>query len=234
MSLLFKLIEKCYQDASRVEADNADFLIEEDRWNDNYYSVMYHLHATSRLTGHGNEYLGYIKIMKVGQEKYESNLLRHELGRKVMFDALPDGFVSLTTSVDVYQSLFRLLDAEKRKEFVESMRMILSPNSPYYNDVKDSECFTVAMLRDTSMDNYGLKKGLELMLNQANFYNLQEQTIGIHFNDAEESVELSFSCLKEVESERIPNGMLAFIGKNGSGKSTAIYKLAKLLYASPD
>ena len=37
-----------------------------------------------------------------------------------------------------------------------------------------------------------------------------------------------------MESERIPNGMLAFIGKNGSGKSTAIYKLAKLLYASPD
>lgn len=234
MSLLFKLIEKCYQDASRVEAEDADFLIEEDGWNDYYYCVMYHLHATSRLTGNGNEYLGYIKIMKVGQEKYESNLLRHELGRIVMFDALPDGFVSLTTSVDVYQSLFRLLDAEKRKEFVESMRMILSPNSPYYNDVKDSECFTVAMLRDTSMDNYGLKKGLELMLNQVNYYNLQEQTIGIHFNDAAESIELSFSCLKEVESERIPNGMLAFIGKNGSGKSTAIYKLAKLLYASPD
>lgn len=85
--------------------------------------------------------------------------------------------------------------------------MILSPNSPYYNNVKDSECFTVAMLRGTSMNNYGPKKGLELMLNQANYYNQQEQTIEIRFNDAAESIELSFSCLKEVESERIPNGM---------------------------
>lgn len=84
------------------------------------------------------------------------------------------------------------------------------------------------------MNNYGPKKGLELMLNQANYYNQQEQTIEIRFNDAAESIELSFSCLKEVESERIPNGMLAFIGKNGSGKSTAIYELAKLLYANPD
>lgn len=91
-----------------METGNADFLIEEDGWNDYYYCVMYHLHATSRLTGNGNEYLGYIKIMKVGQEKDESHLHRHELGRKVMFDALPDGFFSLTTSVDMYQSLFRL------------------------------------------------------------------------------------------------------------------------------
>ena len=234
MSIIFKLIEKCYQNARYVESDNADFLIEEDGWNDYSYYVMYHLHATDKLTSNGNEYLGYIKIMKVGQEKYESNLLRHELGRKVTFSALPDGFVSLTTSVDVYQSLFRLLDAEKRRKFVECMRMILSPNSPYYNDVRDSECFAAAMLRDTSMDNYGLKKGLELMLNQANYYNLQEQCLTVHYNDTEEAVELRFSCLNDIESEHIPNGMLAFIGKNGSGKSTAIYKLAKLLYASPD
>ena len=234
MPLNFKLIEKCYQDATHVEAGDADFLVEEDGWNDYYYCVMYHLHATSRLTHSGNEYLGYIKIMKVGQEKYESNLLRHDLGKDVYFHALPEGFVSLTTSVDVYQSLFRLLSPEQRQEFVDSMRMILSPNSPYFNDVKDSECFKVAMLRDTSMDNYGLKKGLELMLNQSNYYNLQEQIIGILYNDAVDFVELKFSCLNDVKSEHIPNGMLAFIGKNGSGKSTAIYKLAKLLYASPD
>lgn len=234
MSLIFKLIEKCHQDATHINADDADFLIEEDGWNDYSYYVMYHLHATDKLTNNGNEYLGYIRIMKVRQEKYESNLLRHELGKELHFQELPQGFVSLTTSVDVYQSLFRLLDAEKRREFVECMRMILSPNSPYYNDVRDSECFAAAMLRDTSMDNYGLKKGLELMLNQANYYNLQEQCLTVRYNDTEEAVELRFSCLNDVESEHIPNGMLAFIGKNGSGKSTAIYKLAKLLYANPD
>ncbi len=234
MTLKFKLIEKCYQDAKYVNADNADFLIEEDRWNDYSYYVMYHLHATDRLTGIGNVYLGYIKIMRVGQKQDEIFLLRQALGKKLLFETLPEGFVSLTTSVELYQSLFRLLNAEQRREFVKCMRMILSTSSPYYNDVKDSECFISGMLRDTSMEYYGLKKGQELMLNEANYYNLQEQIIEVCYNDAEEAVELKFACLNGVESEHIPNGMLAFIGKNGSGKSTAIYKLAKLLYASPD
>lgn len=234
MSLKFKLIRKCYQDASDVDADGADFLIEEDGWNDYYYHVMYHLHATSQLTGSGNVYLGYIKIMKVGQEKHENELLRRALGKNLIFESLPEDFVSLTTSVDLYQSLYRLLNSDRRKEFVKQMRMIFTPNSPYYNDVRDSECFDNAMLRDTSIDDYGLRKGAELMLEVSNYYNLQEQSIKVSFNDVEEPVELQFSCLRNVDSELIPNGMVAFIGKNGSGKSTSIYKLAKLLYAGSD
>ena len=66
MSLKFRLIGKCYQDATNIDADDADFLIEEDGWNDYSFHVMYHLHATHRLTNNGNAYLGYIKIMKVG------------------------------------------------------------------------------------------------------------------------------------------------------------------------
>lgn len=47
MSLKFKLIEKCYQNARYVESDDADFLIEEDGWKDFSYYVRYHLHATN-------------------------------------------------------------------------------------------------------------------------------------------------------------------------------------------
>ena len=234
MSLKFKLIGKCYQDATNIDADDADFLIEEDEWNDYSFHVLYHLHATDRLTNNGNVHLGYIKIMKVGQNMHEIFLLRNVLGNELIFDALPEGFVSLTTSVELYQSLFRLLKAEQRHEFAERMRMILSTDSPYYINVKDSECFKVAMLRFTSMDNYGLVKGRELMMNEENYYNLQKQQLTVRYNDTENDIELKFSCLNGVASENIPNGMVAFIGKNGSGKSTAIYKLAKLLYASPD
>lgn len=66
MSLKFKLIGKYYKDATLINADDADFLIEEDGWNDYSFHVMYHFHATHRLTNNGNAYLGYIKIMKVG------------------------------------------------------------------------------------------------------------------------------------------------------------------------
>lgn len=54
MSLKFKLIGKCYQDATNIDADDADFLIEEDGWNDYLFHVFYHLHATDRLTNNGN------------------------------------------------------------------------------------------------------------------------------------------------------------------------------------
>ena len=70
MSLKFKLIGKCYQDATNIDADDADFLIEEDGWNDYSFHVLYHLHATDRLTNNGNVHLGYIKIMKVGQNMH--------------------------------------------------------------------------------------------------------------------------------------------------------------------
>ena len=119
MSLKFRLIGKCYQDATNIDADDADFLIEEDGWNDYSFHVLYHLHATDRLTNNGNVYLGYIKIMKMGQDMYEFFQLRSELGKELLFDALPEGFVSLTTSVELYQPLFRLLKAEQRHEFAE-------------------------------------------------------------------------------------------------------------------
>ena len=69
MAFKFKIIDKCWQDASDVPAGDADFLLEKDGWNDLGYHVLYHLHATGLITGKGNEYLGSIRIMKKGDRK---------------------------------------------------------------------------------------------------------------------------------------------------------------------
>ena len=63
--LTFKIIPKCYQDASRYDGQDADFYIELDAWDDQGYHVMYHLHATRRLTGTENVYLGYIDVWQM-------------------------------------------------------------------------------------------------------------------------------------------------------------------------
>lgn len=63
MAFTFKIIDKCYQDAKRHVGTDADFYLELDAWNDNHYHVMYHLHATKKITGDNNEYLGPIRIM---------------------------------------------------------------------------------------------------------------------------------------------------------------------------
>lgn len=64
-------------------------------------------------------------------------------------------------------------------------------------------------------------------------YNLREKQFTVKYTNSETSVTLDFSSIKDIDSPILPNGVIAFIGKNGSGKSTALYKLAALLYADP-
>lgn len=60
-----KLIDVCFQDATRLSGTDADFYLEMDDWNDFGYCTTYHLHATKRLTKTGkNTYLGSINILK--------------------------------------------------------------------------------------------------------------------------------------------------------------------------
>lgn len=231
--LQFQIIDRCFQQP-KGRYDDVDFLLEKDGWNDFHYHVMYHLHATNKLTHKGNEYLGPIRIMRKGQAMHEIYTLEKSVGVKKIFSELPTDYVSLSCSVDLYTSLSRLLSPEARLQFVKSMHLILSENSPYYKIVEDDDCFLSAMLRDSSMDDFALQKGRELLEGGAIYYNLREQIVGLTLNDVSAPIELNFSCLSGENSDLIPNGIIAFIGKNGTGKSTAIYDFAKLIYASPD
>lgn len=103
MSLKFRIIGKCFQDARNVSCGDADFLLEEDGWDDFNYHVMYHLHATTNRTHTHNEYLGPIRIMKLEQHEAESYLLSGALGYGKTFESLPENFFSLSTSIELYE-----------------------------------------------------------------------------------------------------------------------------------
>lgn len=234
MLLKFRIIGKCFQDARNVSCGDADFLLEEDNWDDFHYKVMYHLHITKNRTHTHNDYIGSIRIMKLGQQEGECYLLSTHFGHGRTFETLPENFFSLSSSIELYEELYRQLLPEERKNFIGQLRLVLGKGSGYYKIVEDDKCFQTALLRDSSIDNYSLQRGRELMLEGTSYYNLQKEIVKVCFSDIKNPVELKFSCLEDSGSKLIPNGMVAFIGKNGSGKSTAIYKLAKLLYASPD
>lgn len=234
MSLKFKIIEKCWQDAKGVSCGDVDFFLEKDGWDDFGFHVMYHIHASSRITHRQNEYLGAIRIMKKGQKETEQFVLEKDLHGK-FFEELPKNYVSLSSSVDVYESLSKLLNYKGRKDFVKQLHLIFDEQSPFYDkSLEEDECFSNALLRDCSFNSYSLLRGKELMDDVATIYNLQKQEVDIKFFNSKEPVALKFSCLSDSRGEQIPNGVVAFIGKNGSGKSTAIYNLAKLIYANPD
>lgn len=234
--LKFKIIGKCWQDASRFFDKGIDFYLEESDWNDYGYTTSYCLHATKAITGKDkNEYLGSLRIMKKGQTTNDIYILRKLYGKNdLTFTELPVEFVSLTFSIEIFQELSHLLNADKRKEFVQALHLILGSDSPFFRDLDNDECFNSSLLRDSSsLDSYGLKRAKTLMYGEASYYDLRQQSINVNFAHIDNPVLLDFSCIPDFDSDLLPNGMAVFIGKNGSGKSTAIYKLAKLLYAEP-
>lgn len=233
--LTTRLIKKCWQDASNYTEKDVDFLLEENDWNDFSYYTTYHLHITRRQAtqSEGAVYLGSILIMKLGQKEAECNLVRMDLKREEIFHELPQGFYSITFSIDVYKGLARYLTKEEREEFIRNFRLILKVDDEYYPQVKDDVCFQTSLMRGGNMDSYSLQKGRELLLQEGMQYNLREKQVTVKYTDSKTSVVLDFSAIKGIDSTVLPNGIIVFIGKNGSGKSTALYKLAALLYSDP-
>lgn len=124
----FRLIEKCWQDASYCKEADVDFLLEENDWNDFSYLTTYHLHVTRKRAtdSNGTVYLGAISIMKAGQKELEKYLLREmPRGRKV-FGNLPEGFFSITFSLDIYKGLAQYFNKE------EENRICFVPTSKTY------------------------------------------------------------------------------------------------------
>lgn len=234
MSFTFRLINKCFQNASDKDYGKAHFLIEENDWNDYMFFVTYHLHATPLITQEETRYLGYIKIMKIGQAEKDIYLLNKTLGGYADFEELPEDFVSMTQSLDVFGSLNMFLNAHQKKDFVRQMHLILSDHDEYYKMAIGQPAFEKGLLRDSSMESYSLKKGHDIMLSGETYYDLRKEKLIMRFNNIGRAVPVNFSCLPEIENEKIPNGIMTFIGKNGSGKSTLIYQLAKVMYAYPD
>lgn len=234
MALKFKIIEKCWQNASNHLETDVDFLLEESDWNDYGYYTMHFLHASAKLTGGNPVCLGAMRIMRKNQSANVMYILK-DIFNNESFTGLPEEFVSLSMDVDLYMGLNKWLTTENdRKEIISDLRIILGKESEFFDEsLLSDECFNYSLLRDGSdLDNFALKKGKMLLTGSECIYDLRKESISVKFSHVSNEIELNFSCVNE-NSQYIPNGLLVFIGKNGSGKSTAIYKLAKLMYTDP-
>jgi len=235
-SLKFKLIDVCYQNPTSYNDEGADFFLEQDDWNDFWYYTTYHLHATSKLTGTKSLYLGVIKILKIGQQGNQNRVLLKELkigNSPLIFSELPQDYYSISFSLDLYRGLAKLLSEKQRKLFVKSMRLILEKNSDYYKIVKTEPAFENSFLRSADMNSDVLSRGRRLLLNSGEYYNWEKQKLTVNFANSPTPLELDFSGIKDSEVKGLPSGIIAFIGHNGCGKSTALYQIAKVLFASP-
>lgn len=235
--LRFKIIDVCYQDATFVSADDVDFFLEQDDWNDFSFHTTYHLHATANLTRKNNVYLGPIKILKLGQKEWENRVLANELKEShqgMVIESLPSNYYSISFSLELYRGLQHYLNDAERKLFVRVMRMIMGEDSPYYKTVKDEPAFQTSFLRFSNMDSDALKRGRMIMCKEGMPIKWEEQELSIKFTKADEPIQLDFSGIEGASDiDNVPSGVFAFIGHNGCGKSTSLYQIAKVLFANP-
>lgn len=181
-TLQFKIIGVCFQNAEAYSSDGADFFLEQDDLNDYWYYTTYHLHATYKLTGSKTQYLGIIKIMKVGQK--ENRVLYKELEQsktKMSFSELPTNYYSISLSLDLYRGLSKYLNEKQRKQFAKSMRLILGKDSSYYQKIKNEDVLWKSLLRDTNMDTDALKRGKFILFSSGDYYNWEKQTLTVRF-----------------------------------------------------
>lgn len=235
MDIKFRRIDKCWQNADRHSDTDVAFLLEENDWDDFGYQTTYHLHASKQLTKGKPEYLGALRIMKKGQSTTDAYLLDH-LYKNKAFTELPEDFVSLSMDVDLYMGINRYLETkEERLTVVKALHLILGENSEYFDkSLYEDDCFTSSLLRDgSSLDNFALQKGYSLLNSAECYYDLRKESVKVKFEHVSNAIELHFTSVDSDDDARLPNGVVVFIGKNGSGKSTAIYRLAKLMYTDP-
>lgn len=236
--LHFRVIPVCYQDATPHDNGNGnvDFYVETDYWNDYGYCTTYHLHASKRLTGEKTQYLGAMSIMRAGQTVQDANLLGQMFSSSGGdFNQLPKDLFMMSFSLELFKGVSLLLKSkEDRMLFLRSLNVMFDSSHPMYETVKYQDCFKNSVLRNSTMDSFVLKKAKQIMLDEAVFYDLEQQAIEVTYQNAKTSIHLDFRCPNGVSSiDDVPYGMVAFIGHNGCGKSTLLYDLASLIYTPP-
>lgn len=154
-------------------------------------------------------------------KEWDETLLINKIGYEKIFYELPPGFCSLSISLNLYKQLHRYLSPDQRNVFENSLNMIFDSDSPYYQKVSHTECFNKSLLRDTDIGDYALVFGKEKMRENSRQYELRSKGFTVKYDNCDDEIALDFSPIKIKDEKGIfPNGIISFIGKNGSGKST--------------
>ena len=152
-----------------VQDENADFILHENGWDDYNFRTVYTVVATSKLLEleYGYE-IGTISIIKIGQETGMNVLSRRLEQENGMITELPNDFVSISRDSNLTNILFCILTPKQRKDFIQSMHMILGHDN-YYERIHFDNCFHASALRGISKE--------ELMETLGQSYNLMHSEL---------------------------------------------------------
>ncbi len=215
----------------RVTSKHKGFVLRQDRWNDYNFQTQYQLYWNGG--DEGPELIGDVKILRKGQTELDG--LQLELGQ---LSALDENFCSIGQALDYYERL-AALGTEIRDVALKGLRDIVLDadngagfeNEPgwrkslfRYVELDDGfiQVARSLLTRDFSMI---ASSGLELTFSATGWDNPLRLDFKVSGHD--------FDPFDIGGNTRLPGRLIVLVGRNGSGKSTILARLARIVHASP-
>jgi energy-coupling factor transporter ATP-binding protein EcfA2 len=215
------------------------FALQRDDWNDHSFQTLYHLHFRHGPEATDVTYIGGVKILRRGQTAADPQLIREE------FNALSRRFCSVGTSLDYYQRLNQIPERQRNRIMRALNDAVAHPE--LVEQFADEPGWQISVFRDNPHWRDFLVDAT--VLYRGNFGALPDMDEGFTYLPAgsKDRIEFHFSApepdmymgsyRREGPSRTrtlLPARIFVLIGRNGSGKSTMLSRLAHVAFASPE
>lgn len=208
------------------------FVLVQDNWNDFSFQTLYRLYVAEK--GGEHELIGDVKILKKGQTESDGLQITGD------FEALDHSYCSLGQSLDYYQRLGEL-KPNTREKILKALRDVV--RFPELEDAFAGEPgWTTSVLRTLQHDRH--YRTLAKSVLTGNFVQLANIFEGFSFHcpnwskaiefrfDAPSNFGSKISWLPSTQISYLPDRVTVVVGRNASGKSTLLARLARVAHAS--
>lgn len=205
------------------------FVLAQDNWNDFDFQTLYHLHFVSAKESVN---IGAVKILKKGQTAKDGLQITED------FDDLGPEYVAVGQSLDYYQHLAEL--GEERRDAVLKALHDVAKFPELEKAFSEEEGWGTSLFRDQSQDVIRDFLILARSLLQGDYTSLPDEDLKFtfHMSGWVDSLELNFSSGRDVfhnwgtKNTDLPERVIVLIGRNGSGKSLFLARLARVAHGT--
>lgn len=207
------------------------FALRQDNWNDYRFQTQYQLYY---LADPASEpvFIDSVKILKKGQTAEDGLLITDD------FVSLSNNFCSLGQSLDYYERLSHLGEDVRDNVLTSLKDLVLYPSLA--EKFSNEEGWKTSLFRDHPEEYRSELIILAKALLSQDYTKVAAEDLQFSFTipEWEDEVEFDFTAPSIIsspfsrEKEPLPSRVIALIGRNGSGKSTFLSRLARVCHAS--
>lgn len=218
---------------------NTKYGLQKDKWNDYSFQTLYGLYYRPEEPNSDLVFIGGVKILRRGQAAADPLQVNDP------FDRLGPEFCSVGTSLDYYERLSNIRPSD-RYEIVTALNDVIA-NSQLSVEFMAEPGWKTSLFRDNSewerfLDDatavYSKSSGQLPDITTAFSFRPSKASDKLNLNfDAPEPQMYSGPYRRVGPSRKevlLPRRIVALIGRNGSGKSTFLARLAHVAFASKD